>query len=307
MIVTIGDSVCWGQGLEDVHKFDRILADTWAGNAADLESENGGLKRLAHSGSILGAETDNSTETAYPEVPVAYPSVWQQLAAVPDWTDVDLLILNGGVNDVSLTRILNPWMSPAQIAQLTQQFCLGEMSRLLPVAAGKLVKAGARIAVLGYYPILSPDSKFDNPKQALMLMEQHGVATSSVALGSTLDPATLVPAIVANCMSFWNASDANLQLAVNQANATAGRDVCVFVTPGFTAENALWAGNPLLWEMSADLDALDEVKNLRDRACSALYGDLADLFTWAKCDRASVGHPNVEGASQIAATLAGKL
>ena len=239
MIITIGDSVCWGQGLEDVHKFDRILANTWLGNAADLESENGGLKRLAHSGSTLGAQTDNSTETAYPEVPVSYPSVWQQITTVPDWTDVDLLILNGGINDVSLTRILNPWVSPAQIAQLTQQFCLGEMSRLLPVAAGKLVKDGARVAVLAYYPILSAETKFDNPKQALMLMEQHGVATSSVALGKTLDPAALVPAIVDNCMSFWNASNTSLQSAVDQTNAAVRRQVCVFVSPGFTVANAL--------------------------------------------------------------------
>lgn len=297
MIVTIGDSVCWGQGLLDVHKFDRIYA-------AGAE-----LNRVAHSGAILGSETDNSTQTAYPEVPVSYPSVWQQVAAVEDWTDVDLVILNGGINDVSLTRMLSPWVSAQQIEQLTQQFCLGEMARLLPVAAGKLVKPGARIAVLGYYPILSPQTKFDNMKQAQMLMESHGVATGSAALGAQADPAGLVPSIVDNCMTFWTVSDASLTAAVAQTNAALGRNACVFVASGLMEANSLWAPQAELWQLNAALDAEDEteVKTLRDRACDALYGDVVHLLTWIKCDRASVGHPNVNGATRIAAALAATL
>jgi len=297
MIVTIGDSVCWGQGLLDVHKFDRIYA-------AGTE-----LNRVAHSGAILGSETDNSTQKEYPEVPVSYPSVWQQVAAVADWTDVDLVILNGGINDVSLTRILSPWVSSQQIEQLTQQFCMGEMSRLLPVAAGKLVKAGARIAVLGYYPILSPLTKFDDMKQAQMLMESHGVATSSAALGTQTDTAGLVPAIVDNSMAFWKASNSSLQAAVTQTNTTLGREVCLFVATPLTEVNSLWAPEAQLWQLNAALDAEDEaeVKTLRDRACDALYGDVVHLFTWIKCDRASVGHPNVTGAARIAQALAATL
>ena len=297
MIVTIGDSVCWGQGLLDVHKFDRIFA-------AGAE-----LNRVAHSGAILGSATDNSTQKEYPEVPVSYPSVWQQVEAVEDWTDVDLVILNGGINDVSLTRILSPWVSAQQIEQLTQQFCLAEMARLLPVAVGKLVKPGARIAVLGYYPILSPLTEFDDMRQAQMLMESHGVATMSAALGTQPDTAALVPRIVENCMTFWTVSDTALQAAVAQTNAALGRNACVFVATPFTEVNALWAPKAQLWQLSALLDAEDEaeIKVLRDRACDELYGDVVHLFTWIKCDRASVGHPDVSGAAWIAEALAAAL
>jgi hypothetical protein len=116
----------------------------------------------------------------------------------------------------------------------------------------------------------------------------------------------LAPAIVDNCMTFWTVSDASLKAAVAQTNTALGRNVCVFVTPGLTEVNSLWAPEAQLWQLNAALDAEDEaeIKVLRDRACDALYGDVVHLFTWIKCDRASVGHPNVKGAARIAAALA---
>jgi lysophospholipase L1-like esterase len=293
MIVTMGDSVTWGQGLLDIHKFDRLFA---AGRE---------LTRIAHSGATIGAQTDNSTEKVYPEVPVAHPSVWQQVLGFQDWADVDVVILNGGINDVSLTRILNPLVPATQITQLTTQFCQEGMKALLETAVGKLVKPEAKIAVVGYYPILSGESFFENENQPRMLMELHGVATSSVALGTTFSVEGLIPAIEANCLAFWKTSDTALQAAVDAANENARRDACVFVQAPFTEENSMWAKHPLLWELSPLLDAEDEaeIKTLRDRACTELYGDVVDALQWAKCDRASVGHPNVEGAAKIAAAL----
>jgi lysophospholipase L1-like esterase len=303
MVLTIGDSVCWGQGLLDEHKFDRILAERWAGNAADRQSENAGLQRQAHSGAILGKETDNSTESSYPEVPNSYPSVWQQLLTVESWADVNLLLVNGGLNDVSLDRILDPWVKPAQIEQWTQQYCQTEMTRLLTAAAGKVVKPGARILVLGYYPFLSPATKFNDAKHAQALMEEHGVATGPGGVGKADDPLSLVPAIIDNCMTFWRVAERSFQSAAEAANTVAGREVCTFVAPGLTEANALWAPQSLLWGLTAELDAEDEVKALRDRACSAAYGDVVHLLTWIRCDHASVGHPNVAGAAKIAGTL----
>jgi lysophospholipase L1-like esterase len=303
MIVTIGDSVCWGQRLLDEHKFDRILAERWAGNAADRESENGGLQRLAHSGAILGKETDTSTQSSYPEIPDSYPSIWQQLLIVENWADVDLLLVNGGLNDVSLDRMLDPWIKPEQIEQWTRQYCQAEMARLLTAAAGKVVKPEARIVVLGYYPFLSSETKFDDAKHAQALMEEHGVATGPGGVGKSDDPLALVPAIIDNCMMFWRIAESGLQAAAATANAAAAREVCVFVASGLTEENALWAPESLLWGLTPELGAEDEVKVLRDRACSAEYGNLVHLIAWIRCDHASVGHPDVAGAAKIAETL----
>jgi len=294
MILTLGDSVTWGQGLQDQHKLDRVFA------------EGRSLTRLAHSGAILGSENDTSTQREHPEIPVGYPSVWQQIASVSDWNNVDVVILNGGINDISLTRILNPWIAADQIAQLANQFCATEMLRLL-TKLGSLVIPGARVLVVGYYPILSSQSNPVNEKQPRMLMEMHGVATSSVAMNTTMDIESLVPRVVENCISFWQASTQSLKLSVQSANAAAGHSICSFVDSGFTEENALWAGKSLLWEVDAQLDAEDEVKALRDQECAACYGDLVHLPEWGQwytCCRASVGHPNVVGAAQIASQLA---
>jgi lysophospholipase L1-like esterase len=294
VILTLGDSVTWGQGLLDTHKFDRL----YAGQSL--------LPRLAHSGAIIGAETDSSNQKEYPELPVPYPSLWQQITAVTDWSDVDLVIVNGGINDVSLTRILNPWIAADHISDLTRQFCQGEMTKLLGRLASKLVKPGARIAVVGYYPILSGESNFENEKQPRILMEMNGVATSSAAIERTFDVTTLVPQIVTNCLAFWTASTVSLKAAVDKVNADLGVTKCSFVDTTFSETNALWAADPLLWELSATLDAEDEVTELRDRACDARYGDLAHIPEWGQwyqCDRASVGHPNVRGAARVAVAL----
>ena len=137
-------------------------------------------------------------------------------------------------------------------------------------------------------------------------MESHGVATSSAVSGTTLDVGTLVPRIVENCMTFWTVSTDGLKSAVAAANGGPGPSRCIFVDTGFNEANSLWGPNPLLWELSPVLEPEDEVTVLRDRACDALYGDLVHLpewGQWAVCSHASVGHPNVQGAAQIAENI----
>jgi len=293
MILTLGDSVTWGQGLLDNHKFDRVFAS------------GGPLSRVAHSGAVVGSEQDTSSQKVHPEIPVPYPSIWQQIESVGDWSDIDAVILNGGINDVSLTRILNPWIQADQISQLSQQFCGAAVTALLASLASRL-KSGARVLVIGYYPILSQSSNPDNEKQLRMLMEMHGVATASVATETTVDIDTILPRIIDNCLTFWTTSKQSLTDAVNRINQTIGHQICTFVDPGFTEANSLWASDPMLWELTPELDAEDEVTTLRNAECQAEYGDLVHLPEWGQwyiCCRASVGHPNVQGAQQIAEKL----
>ena len=293
MILTLGDSVTWGQGLLDEHKFDSIYSNGQL------------LPRIAHSGAVIGSEKDTSGQKVHPEIPVPYPSVWQQLQSVTDWNGINVVILNGGINDVSLTRILNPWTQVDQISQLTKQFCSGAMTALLEDLASRLKPSG-RLLVVGYFPILSHLSSPANEKQPRLLMESHGVATSSVAMETTVDINAILPRIVENCLAFWTTANEGLKDAVDQANRSLSRAVCSFIDPGFTEANSLWAPDPLLWELTPELEAQDEVKSLRDHACQDAYGDLVHLPQWGEwytCCRASVGHPNVRGAAKIADEL----
>ncbi|HEY6412924.1 MAG TPA: hypothetical protein VIX42_04515, partial [Edaphobacter sp.] len=194
--------------------------------------------RIAHSGAVIGSSGDSSTESVDGEVPIASPSDWQQVLEPRDWSQVDIVLLNGGINDVGLSRILSPWTNPNQLEQWVDQFCHQSMQQLLESTAPKLTKPGARIAVLGYYPILSGQSGFPSDDHFRMLLELHGVATSSVALKSALSTKDTAPSVVANCLSFWKNSDVMLQAAVDGANATLGSNVCVFVKLPFTEANA---------------------------------------------------------------------
>jgi lysophospholipase L1-like esterase len=291
-VLTVGDSVCWGQGLLEQHKFDSIFTAT-----RGLQ-----LARVAHSGAVIGTSTDSSTEVENGEVPVAWPSDWQQVLAPADWSQVELVLLNGGINDVSLTRILNPLTSTAQLTGLVNQFCNTSMEELLVATAQKLVLPNARIAVLGYFPILSSQSGATET-QFRSLLELHGVSTSSVIAGDQFSLSATIPQVVANCLTFWNSSDAALQAAVTGANETLGKNVCVFVKTPFSEANAMWAPQPHLWELTPLLMPEDEVAAGRGIACKALYGNVVHIPQWVECDRASAGHPNVNGAADIAAAL----
>jgi len=118
------------------------------------------------------------------------------------------------------------------------------MLALLGSLAPRL-KVGARLLVIGYYPILSNLSKPSNEKQPRMLMEMHGVATSSVAMETSVDIESILPRIIQNCLTFWTASTLSLQDTVAKTNTAIGRPVCWFVDPGFTETNALWAPHAL--------------------------------------------------------------
>ena len=296
MILTIGDSVCWGQGLAEAHKFDCLYA-----KAKALP-----FTRIAHSGAIIGAKTDSSPEVEDSEVPVGPPTVWQQVLAARDWSQIDLVLLNGGINDVSVTRILSPWTNTTQLKHWIDQFCNQAMAALLTTAAGQLTAPGARIAVLGYYPILSSQSG-GSETQMRSLLEVYGVATSSVIAQNQFSFSALIPTIVNNCITFWNYSNAALQIAVNTANAAVKKNVCAFVPLPFTEANSMWAPQSLLWELNALLLPEDEVSGPREKACEALYGDVVHIPQWIQCARASAGHPDVKGAQAIADALVAAL
>lgn len=296
MILTVGDSVCWGQGLKEEHKFDFILA----------KEKGTELTRVAHSGAVIGTSRDSSTKVEQGEIPVPFPSVWQQVLAQKDWSKLTAVLLNGGINDVNLTRILSPWTSKDQLIGWVDQFCNKGMQELLEKTAEKVSLPNARIAVVGYYPILSEQSA-GTETQFRSLLEMHGVATSSVIVEDQFSLSALLPKVVDNCLTFWKESTQALRTAVDAANETLGNNVCVFVNLPFAEENAMWAPQSLLWELTPLLLPEDEVSDPRGRTCETLYGDVVHIPMWIQCVRASVGHPRVNGAAKIAEALSAAL
>jgi hypothetical protein len=296
MILTIGDSVSWGQGLLDEHKFDFLLA----------QAQDTAFLRLAHSGATIGTRTDSGLQIETGEIPVSSPTLWQQTLAHEDWSQVDIVLVNGGINDVSLTRILSPWTSTPQLNQWIDQFCNHAMQDLLIEIAGRLTQPHARIAVLGYYPVLSNKSA-QNDAQLQSLLEIHGVASTSILAPNSFTLGDFVPTVVRNCLTFWRSSDIAFRNAVEAVNTHLDQPACIAVPLPFTEENAMWAPHSLLWDLNTLLLPEDEVAELRSTECEALYGDLVNIPQWIQCVRASAGHPNVLGSALIATTVEGAL
>src|SRR5512143_1544595 len=99
-MVALGDSVVWGQGLEPGEKFSSLVQA-----ALDIDS----CTLLAHSGATIGVGVDTTEPPLDGEVPTWYPTILQQCAAFTDSPEtVDLVIVNGGINDVEVRTILNP-------------------------------------------------------------------------------------------------------------------------------------------------------------------------------------------------------
>jgi lysophospholipase L1-like esterase len=293
-LLVIGDSVCWGQGLVESHKFSKIVAAALGAPTPE---------NFAHSAAIIGAQNSNVAAPVDGEVPVPLPSIIQQLLKCQDPNDVDLMIVNGGINDVGIGRILSPWTSTAVLDQSVHQHCGLDMAILLARVGRAITKPGARVVVPGYYTILSSDSThFTDKAQLFMLLEMNGVAAGSLALSQSFDSLQLLQTVVENCHEFFVRSTAELANAVVQANHQfGGNPKFTFVPLPFTDENAVFASHPLLWGLKRNLEAEDEVVAERRPQCDLVYGH--NLPKLIQCQRASAGHPNVEGAAKISASI----
>ena len=282
-IVTLGDSITWGQGLLEDEKFDSLvkaaLAPTHVGEDITIE-------RSAHSGAIVSAQSGD------PQFPGEVP----ESSSIPLQCDnfnnapeaVDLVILDGGINDVGVATILNPLALIPPLQARIESACHDGMLALLHRVTAKFTKEGCKIVVLGYYTIFSKKS---DPLRLPQLLEMHGI-TSPRFISDEL----FANGIVARCEQFFNQSTDALQRAVSDA----GDPRITFVPSGFTDENAIFAPASLLWGLTPTLSPEDPVAAARHLLCDAAHPSLLDIFAREKCDRASVGHPNLAGAKQYA-------
>jgi lysophospholipase L1-like esterase len=286
-LLTLGDSVHWGQGLRPEHKLHTIVGTELRKTMPDLVDH-----LLAHSGATIGLGATITQQRVDGEVPIAYPTVFQQLEAfVGDPADVRVVLVNGGINDVDIRRVLNPLTPPALLTDLTWKHCRDGMTALLRAITAKLPVA--RVVVTAYFPILSYDSRLTDVS---MLLEDQGIAASpsAISLTSGKNP------VVDRCLLFWRES----ALALAKAVSTINLPRVAFIDPGFTVTNAVFATQPLLWGLTRHLGLQpeDEVIGDRRESCDLAIPPL-DVLRREQCYRASAGHPNIEGARRYATAI----
>ena len=119
-MLVLGDSISWGQGLKDEHKA-WFLVKKW------LELNSGRPVRVqveAHSGAVIGELTAPGADprtnyTVDGEISRADPTINDQienaLRSRADPSQVDLVLVNGCINDVDSRRLLNAANTPDNI------------------------------------------------------------------------------------------------------------------------------------------------------------------------------------------------
>ena len=139
-MLALGDSVMWGQGLAEPHKFDRLVRTFLTGQGKTVR-----LASLAHSGAIIDLAPQlpaPQTALLFGELPRTDPSILSELAVasqatgfsaylqpnsfdpsawkktkqdlahqVAGYADAppDLILLDGGANDFKALQIVLPW------------------------------------------------------------------------------------------------------------------------------------------------------------------------------------------------------
>jgi len=238
-LVVVGDSVHWGQGLCSEHKLVTSVA-AQLGAAFDLP---------AHSGAIIGAGSTISLPAVDSEVPFAYPTIIQQcdtFANAPG--DVDLVILNGGVNDINVRTLVDPLTDPKLLSALITTYCGTDMRRLIEHAGRKFTRA--QFLVTSYFPILSHESDLTHIDSILAayfidvptaFMTRFAQAPATPALARLF----IWEKVVALALQFWRESTIELREAVRVCDAQGpGAGRVVFVEVPFTERNAMFAPDP---------------------------------------------------------------
>jgi lysophospholipase L1-like esterase len=321
-ILVLGDSIMWGQGLLENEKFYNIVKN-WL--QKDVLKE----QRLinppwveAHSGATIFPETDASRNSlkkfSSGETNVSSPCILYQVENALDHykktliprESVDLILVDGGINDLTVERLFKVNMTDEKIKHYAQEFCGYGMKLLLKSIS--LSFPNAKIVVTGYYPIISKLTSH------LMLGEllwgMFGINPPNVLLDIPFSQNhRLRNALARRCTLWANEANINLQKAVNTINEdfshtspSGAKNPRVFFVPiKFQEKHSYAAGEETyLWKVEQRLKTDDHMFQSRKTSCEVDgKRGIDDLI----CRRAGTAHPNVNGAVAYAEAIIDKL
>ena len=329
-MLVLGDSVMWGQGLLEGDKF-------WFQTKQWLESVTNrkvAARVEAHSGATIDWRNDQKypqdrLTTFNGELNISTPTILQQVENAskfyPNPQDVDLVLVNGGINDIQIANLLNPARSQAWMERKTAELIGKDMPRLLEEIYKKFPRA--RIIVTGYYPAVSDDtstehicsliksvSGIDHYERIinrflkfLGIKNRRFDACASAFIKERVD--RLVKTLSALSGVWKKESDRHLQQAVDALNENRPFDAAIddkqraiFVKAPFAAENAYAAKKTYLWQVElgeapGNYKSNDAFYKLREEVCNCKHIRL-EGFSLRKCFIAGTGHPNIDGARE---------
>jgi lysophospholipase L1-like esterase len=323
-LLVLGDSIAWGQGLREEHKA-WYLVKTWLETTA---GRHVGARVEAHSGAVIGSVGDSATNPVPPldgEVNRGLPSVNDQIEnALRSYADpgkVDLVIVDGCINDLDARRLLNAVNTPDAIRELAQEKCGPPAEALLHRIARSF--PNAHVVVTGYYPILSEKTANDFFMRAM---------AKRLYTGSTPMPdKELRSRLIEISREWYQVSNRMLAAATakvdEQLEAKGSRQRAMFAEVGFLPEHSFAAPQSRLWGFDASairkvlviltlgrvtLKTNDEQRNQRGTRCKDTFrapdGETKEQKEFREnrimlCRLAAIGHPNRKGAQMYAEAI----
>lgn len=285
-MLVLGDSVMWGQGLETKVKayyrmYDWLKKDVFAGKRTVNEP-----LLEAHSGATIFPEFDKKRRfdkrNTYGEVNLSNPAILYQVENAVDvyrnrgtrLEDVDLILMNGSINDFSGSQLFDPRVSEEDIESYARDFAFFGMTTLLRTVRATF--PNATIVVAGYHLILSPKSE--------------GYTTAGKAI------VKLGGKKAADRARWWrDKSDKYLAEAVDRVsfNLPVEKRHIYFAPIPYKDEHAFGVKHTSrVWEVGQDM-----LFNERRMMCDA--EGKGSLLMGLVCDRAGALHPDVLGANMF--------
>lgn len=277
-ILVAGDSVIWGQGLREEDKFYFLIKE-WLENEVLSGLQKVNLKVKAHSGATILLSPreltarrragDDINKIYCPEVNVSFPSVKRQIEiAVSEYDKekrtADLILLNGGITDIGIANVLNPFFSEKKFRRLVRQFCFTEMQSLLANAAGLFPKA--KIIVIGYFPIVSTKTKVNKISRfVLKIIKFPHALRFLITNGLSKQFVKIIRKQMAKRSRLWfEESNRETLAAIKNVNSTLGEERIFFVKSPITEETCYATEKTLLWQLGKN-DLPEDAKFELDR------------------------------------------
>ena len=330
-MLVLGDSISWGQGLKDEHKA-WFLVKRW------LEQNSGREVQAtvkAHSGAVIGTgDVSDNARASYlldGELSRAYPTINDQvddaLRSFGDPAQVDLVLVNGCINDVDSRSLLNAANTPDHIRELAQAKCGPPVEALLTRITSAFPVA--HVVIIGYYPIITEFTAND------FFMRTLAKRFYSPAAGDPkLNDKALRARLIAISREWYQTSSQMLSIAARkidtQLKARGSQQHVLFADVAFQPQHSFAASRSRLWGFDASalrkllvvltlgkvqLRTNDERRSQRSELCKLQFKKPASETPEQKsiredrlmrCRLAAVGHPNRKGAAMYADAI-GKL
>ncbi len=337
-MLVMGDSVVWGQGLLEDQKFYTLVRKELA-------------RRLGHDVNIVNKSHSGATIMSYNktnlvepgEVPLTTPTLWQQLEAAiagyhceervgqknkpstPKYRckGVDLVLLNGGINDIGVPKILNPLTSEQTIKKASRKYCYQRMKEFLDEVLATF--DNATVVVTGYFQIICAGAGGTNPNTIRDLVKAylgHGKKNEQkIEKTDGKKHDWLIDKMSEHSAVWKKASDDDLKMSVDDANKAAGASRAIFVKVDFSTAECYNASDTKFFRFlgyDADKNPITDDFLLKQRIetfCPKAKPEMKAVdinpffrsYLISICKPAGSGHPNVKGAQRYADAILTRL